>query len=57
MVTLGQANWIAERFARPRVGVVVDAFHVWWDPDLEREIARAGRASLATTLRLAGADD
>jgi sugar phosphate isomerase/epimerase len=22
--------------------VVVDAYHVWWDPDLEREVARAG---------------
>ncbi len=22
--------------------MVVDAFHVWWDPDIERQIARAG---------------
>jgi sugar phosphate isomerase/epimerase len=26
------------------VGVVIDAYHVWWDPDLEKQIARAGSA-------------
>jgi sugar phosphate isomerase/epimerase len=25
------------------VGVVIDVYHVWWDPDLASEIARAGR--------------
>jgi len=39
--TLGQALDIAESFG-PSVGVVVDTFHVWWDPDLMRQIARAG---------------
>jgi sugar phosphate isomerase/epimerase len=29
--------------APPEVGVVVDAFHVWWDPDVGEQIARAGR--------------
>jgi sugar phosphate isomerase/epimerase len=29
------------------VGVVVDAYHVWWDPDLLPEIARAGSRILA----------
>src|SRR6266540_298570 len=24
------------------VGVVIDTYHVWWDPDLEPQIARAG---------------
>jgi sugar phosphate isomerase/epimerase len=42
IVTLGQANTIAERFDPAQVGVVVDAYHVWWDPELEREIERAG---------------
>jgi sugar phosphate isomerase/epimerase len=23
------------------VGVVVDAYHVWWDPELERQLERA----------------
>jgi sugar phosphate isomerase/epimerase len=43
IVTLGEANDLAERFDAHRVGVVVDAYHVWWDPRLEAEIARAGR--------------
>jgi sugar phosphate isomerase/epimerase len=42
VVTLAQATSLAERFDPDRVGVVVDAYHVWWDPDIEREIARAG---------------
>jgi sugar phosphate isomerase/epimerase len=24
------------------MGVAVDVYHVWWDPDLERQIERAG---------------
>ena len=30
------------RFPRGDVGVVVDTFHVWWDPGVEEQIARAG---------------
>ncbi|MBP1991965.1 sugar phosphate isomerase/epimerase family protein [Paenibacillus eucommiae] len=39
--TLAQANDIAERFRQEQVGVVVDVFHVWWDPDLYTQISRA----------------
>ncbi len=39
--TLGQALDIAEQFPADVVGVVVDTFHVWWEPDVERQIARA----------------
>jgi len=28
-------------------GVAVDTYHVWWDPDLKHEIARAGKKILA----------
>ncbi|WP_456844156.1 sugar phosphate isomerase/epimerase family protein [Cellulomonas sp. P5_C6] len=42
--TLGQALDIAEPFPADVVGVVVDTYHVWWDPDLRRQIARAGAA-------------
>jgi sugar phosphate isomerase/epimerase len=28
------------------LGVAVDVYHVWWDPKLEAQIARAGRARL-----------
>ncbi|NDL56913.1 sugar phosphate isomerase/epimerase family protein [Phytoactinopolyspora mesophila] len=44
--TLGQALDIAEQHPAEAVGVVVDTFHVWWDPEVERQIARAaGRIS------------
>ncbi|MBM7570343.1 sugar phosphate isomerase/epimerase family protein [Aquibacillus albus] len=39
--TLGQANTMAEAVGKSQVGVVVDVFHVWWDPDLYKEIERA----------------
>jgi sugar phosphate isomerase/epimerase len=40
--TLSEALDIAERFDAGDVGVVVDTFHVWWDPDILTQIARAG---------------
>ncbi|PKV96935.1 sugar phosphate isomerase/epimerase family protein [Amycolatopsis echigonensis] len=40
--TLAQALDIAEQFPAGRVGVVVDTFHVWWDPCLGEQIRRAG---------------
>lgn len=40
IVTLEQARALACR-AGESVGVVVDAYHVWWDPDLEGSIRRA----------------
>jgi sugar phosphate isomerase/epimerase len=41
VVTLAQALDLAERFDPGQVGVVVDAYHVWWDPELERQFERA----------------
>ncbi|WP_328989370.1 sugar phosphate isomerase/epimerase [Kribbella sp. NBC_01245] len=40
--SLGGALDIAEQFPASQVGVVVDAYHVWWDADVLRQIARAG---------------
>lgn len=40
--TLKQANDMAEFFDSPWVGVAIDLYHVWWDPDLEDEIKRCG---------------
>ena len=40
--TLAQANDMAEAIASPLVGVAVDVYHLWWDPDLERQIKRCG---------------
>jgi sugar phosphate isomerase/epimerase len=41
--TLGQALDIASDFEPEVVGAVVDTFHVWWDPQVLEQIARAGR--------------
>ncbi len=41
--TLGQANDLCDKLA-DGIGVAVDVYHLWWDPDLEQEIARAGAA-------------
>jgi sugar phosphate isomerase/epimerase len=39
--TLGQAVNLAEEIGHDAVGVVVDAYHVWWDPAVYADIARA----------------
>jgi sugar phosphate isomerase/epimerase len=41
VVTLAQANSMTEQLASPAVGVAVDVYHVWWDPSVYAEIARA----------------
>ncbi|MFG1709941.1 sugar phosphate isomerase/epimerase family protein [Nonomuraea sp. M3C6] len=41
--TLGQALDLSLPYPEEQVGVVVDTFHVWWDPRLFEDIARAGR--------------
>ncbi|GAA3740495.1 sugar phosphate isomerase/epimerase family protein [Salinactinospora qingdaonensis] len=40
--TLGQALDLAEGFSAETVGVVVDTYHVWWDPTVLDQIDRAG---------------
>jgi sugar phosphate isomerase/epimerase len=40
--TLAQANDMADALNSPWVGVAVDVYHVWWDPQLETEIERCG---------------
>ena len=39
--TLAQANDLCDEFG-DGVGIALDTYHVWWDPDLRRQIARAG---------------
>ena len=41
--TMSQANDLAESLNSPWVGVAVDVYHVWWDPQLEKEIVRCGK--------------
>ena len=42
ITTLEEANDIAERIASPAVAVIADVYHIFWDPQVAREIARAG---------------
>jgi sugar phosphate isomerase/epimerase len=42
--TMGQANDMAEAIGSDHVGVAVDVYHLWWDPDLRAQILRCGRA-------------
>jgi len=40
MCTMKEANDLCDALG-PGLGIVVDVYHVWWDPDLEAETARA----------------
>ncbi|MEU8678572.1 sugar phosphate isomerase/epimerase family protein [Streptomyces sp. NPDC048560] len=51
--TLSQALDIAERFPAEQVGVVVDAYHVWWDDQAPAQIARAGAGGRIHSFQLA----
>jgi sugar phosphate isomerase/epimerase len=44
--TLAQALDLCDRLGEG-IGVAIDTYHVWWDPDLAGQIARAGRRILA----------
>ncbi len=41
IVSLAEANTLVEKFRSPALGVVVDVYHLWWDPDIYTQIARA----------------
>jgi sugar phosphate isomerase/epimerase len=40
--TLAEANDLCDVLGEG-IGIAVDVYHVWWDPNLAQEIARAGR--------------
>lgn len=42
--TIRQANELCDRIDSPLLGVTVDVYHLWWDPELEAQIERCGRA-------------
>ncbi len=44
LTTLAQALGVASRHPPAVVGVMLDAFHLWWDPDVLAQVARAGSA-------------
>lgn len=37
-----EAREVCEKLDHTMLGIAVDVYHVWWDPDLEAEIKRAG---------------
>src|SRR3984893_1299710 len=41
VVTLKQANDLVEQLSSSAAAVVVDVFHVWWDPEVMQQIERA----------------
>ncbi len=43
--TIAHANDLCDELG-DGVGIAVDVYHLWWDPDLERQIARAGKRIL-----------
>ena len=44
--TLAHANDLCDALGEG-VGVAIDAYHVWWDPDLPRQVARSGTRILS----------
>ncbi|QAY59064.1 sugar phosphate isomerase/epimerase [Microbacterium protaetiae] len=50
--TLGQALDVAADFDPAVVGVTVDTFHIWWDPDVLPQIERAGREGRIATYQV-----
>lgn len=42
--TLASVNDLCDRIAHPQVGLALDIYHLWWDPNLASEMARAGQA-------------
>ena len=50
--TLGQALDLAADFDPSVVGVAVDTFHIFWDPDVLDSIARAGREGRIATYQV-----
>jgi sugar phosphate isomerase/epimerase len=40
--TLGQCNDMIDQLGDEWVGIAADVYHIWWDPQLEAEIHRAG---------------
>jgi sugar phosphate isomerase/epimerase len=51
--TLAQAIDLALPFPAEQVGVVVDTYHSWWDPELEAQIRRAADAGRLALFQVA----
>lgn len=40
---MAEARQVCEQLQHPMLGIACDVYHVWWDPDLDREIELAGQ--------------
>jgi sugar phosphate isomerase/epimerase len=47
---LAQATALAEEFASEWLGIALDVYHVWWDPDLTESVRAAGPHIMAVDL-------
>lgn len=47
IVTLAQANRLVEEIDDPAVGIALDTYHVWWDPQLFAGLSQAAGRILA----------
>lgn len=45
LTLLSEALDCCDAVGDPNIGVVIDCYHTWWDPNLKRDIARAGTAN------------
>ncbi len=43
---MAEARKVCQKLCDPMVGIAVDVYHVWWDPDLESEVQLAGQLGL-----------
>ncbi|MBL6838091.1 MAG: sugar phosphate isomerase/epimerase [Puniceicoccaceae bacterium] len=41
--TIGQCNDMIDQLSDEWVGIAADVYHIWWDPQLEQEVKRAGK--------------
>lgn len=44
--TMAQANDLCDELGDRGLGIALDVYHIWWDPRLEAEVARAGARRL-----------
>ncbi|MEM6884205.1 MAG: sugar phosphate isomerase/epimerase family protein [Verrucomicrobiota bacterium] len=41
--TIGQCNDMIDQIGEDWVGIAADVYHIWWDPELEKQVKRAGK--------------
>jgi sugar phosphate isomerase/epimerase len=47
LTLLSEALDWCDEIRHPNIGVTIDCYHVWWDPNLSRDVARAGNRIFA----------